>query len=120
MTQHANTVTLIGQVLQTWEVANDRHVRLSVRRPAYYPYRTDGPNDLVTVVLPEAVTRNQVIKNGDELLVQGFVRNEDVQVTLASLVRGKDAPVLPPELAGHKVKTIITTVVAAQWQLSQK
>lgn len=118
MTQHVNTATLVGQVLATWEVGNDRHVRLSIRRPTFYPYRTEGPNDLVTVVLLDAVARGQMVKKEDEIYVQGFIRNEDVNVTLGSLTRGNDE--IPPDVAQIRIKTIVTTVVATQWQLVKK
>ena len=53
MTQHVNSVILIGTALQTWWYGSDRGVRLQIRRPAFFPVRCDGPSDLVNVILPE-------------------------------------------------------------------
>lgn len=117
MTQHVNSVTLTGKALNSWEVGSDRMVRLSVRRPGFYPRREEGPNDLVTVVLPDAVLKGQVIKENAEIHLVGFIKNSDVQVTLASLAKGVE---LPPDLAQQRVKNILTLVVATQWQLVVK
>jgi hypothetical protein len=114
MTHHVNHVILIGTVLQTWSFANDRGVRLQMRRPAFFPVRSDGPSDLVNVILPEAVTRGQSVKEGDELHITGFVRNADRETSLASIA--KDVK-LPEELKKVKVKQIVTEVVAVEWQI---
>jgi len=114
MTHHVNHVILIGNVLQTWSFGNDRGVRLQMRRPAFFPLRIDGPSDLVNVILPEAVTRGQVVSEGDELHVTGFVRNADRETSLASIARGVK---LPDDLKSLKVKQIVTEVVAIQWQI---
>ena len=114
MTHHVNHVILIGTVLQTWSFGNDRGVRLQMRRPAFFPVRSDGPSDLVNVILPEAVTRGQSVKEGDELHVMGFVRNADRETSLASIA--KDVK-LPDELKKVKVKQIVTEVVAVEWQI---
>ena len=114
MTHHVNHVILIGTVLQAWSFGNDRGIRLRMRRPAFFPVRSDGPSDLVNVVLPEAVTRGQVVREGDELHVTGFVRNADRETPLASIAKGMK---LPDELKKAKVKQIVTEVVAVQWQI---
>jgi hypothetical protein len=115
MSNHdVNHVILIGTVLQTWSFGNDRGVRLQMRRPAFFPVRSDGPSDLVNVTLPEAVTRGQMIKEGDELHVTGFIRNSDRETSLASIAKGIN---LPDELKKTKVKQIVTEVVAVQWQI---
>lgn len=114
MTHHVNHVILIGAVLQTWSFGNDRGVRLQMRRPAFFPVRSDGPSDLVNVILPEAVTRGQVVQEGDDLHVMGFVRNADRETPLASIAKGVK---LPDELKSVKVKQIVTEVVAHQWQI---
>lgn len=114
MTQHVNSVTLVGKVLNTWEVGPDRLARLSIRRPGFYPRREEGPNDLVTVVLPDAVLKGQTIKDDTEIHLVGFIKNSDAQVTLGSLAKGVE---LPPDIAQLRVKNIITLVVATQWQL---
>lgn len=114
---HVNSVTLLGKVLSAWEVGSDRLVRLSIHRPGFYPRREAGPNDLVTVVLPDAVLKGQVVKENAEIHLVGFIKNEDAQVTLASLARGIE---LPPDLAQQRVKNIMTLVVATQWQLVVK
>jgi hypothetical protein len=113
MTQNANHVILIGTVIQTWRYGNDRFVRLQMIRPAFAPIRSDGPSDLVNVVLPEAVSRGQNIAEGDELHVLGFIRNADREVSLLSLAKGIT---LPDELKTIKVKHIVTEVVATDWQ----
>ena len=114
MIHHVNHVILIGTILQTWSFANDRGVRLQMRRPAFFPVRSDGPSDLVNVILPEAVTRGQSVKEGDELHITGFVRNADRETSLASIA--KDVK-LPEELKKVKVKQIVTEVVAVEWQI---
>lgn len=114
MSQHVNHVILIGVVLQTWSYGNDRGVRLQMRRPAFFPVRTDGPSDLVNVIIPEAVTRGQILKEGDELHITGFIRNEDRETSLASIARGIE---LPANLKDAKIKQIVTEVVAIQWQI---
>jgi hypothetical protein len=85
-----------------------------MRRPAFFPVRTDGPSDLVNIIIPEAVTRGQILKEGDELHITGFIRNEDRETSLASIARGIE---LPANLKDAKVKQIVTEVVAIQWQI---
>ena len=114
MTHHVYHVILIGTVLQTWSFANDRGVRLQMRRPAFFPVRSDGPSDLVNVILPEAISRGQSIQTGDVLHVMGFVRNADRETSLVSIA--KDVK-LPDELKKVKVKQIVTEVVAVEWQI---
>ncbi len=114
MTHHVNHVILVGTVLQTWSYGNDRAVRLQMRRPAFFPVRSDGPSDLVNVILPEAVTRGQKVEAGDELHITGFVRNADRETSLASIAKGLK---LPEELKSMKVKQIVTEVVAVEWQM---
>jgi hypothetical protein len=111
---HVNCVILIGRVLQTWTFENDRGVRLQMRRAAFLPPRSDGPSDLVNVILPEAAARGQVVKEGDELHVEGFIRNADRDVLLSSIV--KDAG-LPAKWQKTRVKQIVTEVVATNWQI---
>lgn len=114
MSPHANHVFLIGSVLQTWSFGNDRGVRLQMRRPAFFPLRSDGPSDLVNVVLPEAVTRGQLVAVGDELHITGFIRNAERETPLAAIAKGID---LPESLKKAKVKQIVTEVVAINWQI---
>ena len=114
MTQHVNHVILIGTVLQTWLFGSDRGVRLQMRRPAFFPVRSDGPSDLVNVILPEAVTRGQVVAEGDNLHITGFIRNADRETPLASIAKGIN---LPNELKKVRVKQIVTEVVAVEWQI---
>jgi hypothetical protein len=114
MTHHANHVILIGTALQTWSYGNDRGVRLQMRRPAFFPIRSDGPCDLVNVVLPEAVTRGQNVAEGDALHVTGFIRNAERETPLAAIARGLD---LPDRLKKARVKQIVTEVIATEWQI---
>ncbi len=114
MSFHANHVFLIGTVLQAWSFGNDRGLRLQMRRPAFFPVRSDGPSDLVNVILPEAVTRGQVVNIGDELHITGFIRNAERETPLAAIARGID---LPEKLKKAKVKQIVTEVVAVNWQI---
>lgn len=111
---HVNHVILIGTVLQTWLFGSDRGIRLQMRRPAFFPVRSDGPSDLVNVILPEAVTRGQVVVEGDNLHITGFIRNADRETSLGSIARGIK---LPEELKKAKVKQIVTEVVAVEWQI---
>ena len=114
MTHHVNHVILIGTVLQAWSYGSDRGVRLQMHRPAFFPVRSDGPSDLVNVILPEAVTRGQVVAEGNELHITGFIRNADRETPLASIAKGID---LPNELKKVRVKQIVTEVVAVEWQI---
>jgi hypothetical protein len=116
MPHHVNHVVLIGTVLQTWPLGNDRAVRLQVRRPAFFPLRPDGPSDLVNAVLPEAVTRGQIAQEGDELHIEGFIRNADRETLLSSIAKGAGIK-LPKDLEGVRVRQIVTEVVAIHWQL---
>jgi len=68
----------------------------------------------VNVILPEAAARGQVVKEGDELHVEGFIRNADRDVLLSSIV--KDAG-LPAKWQKTRVKQIVTEVVATNWQI---
>ena len=111
---HINHVVLIGRVLQTWTFEDDRGVRLQMRRPVFIPPRTDGPSDLANVVLPEAVARGQVVKEGDELHVEGFLRNAERDVLLSSLLKSTD---LPAKWQKTRIKQIVTEVVATNWQI---
>jgi hypothetical protein len=114
MNHHVNHVILVGRVLQTWTYENDRGVRLLMRRATFLPLRSDGPSDLVNVILPEAAARGQVVKENDELHITGFIRNADREVTLASIARGIE---LPSELKKTRIRQIVTEVVAVEWQI---
>jgi hypothetical protein len=113
-THHVNHVVLVGRVLQTWQFENDRCARLQMHRPVFVPSRADGPSDLVNVVLPEAVARGQMVKEGDELHVEGFLRNADRDVLLSNLLKQED---LPAKWQKTRVKQIVTEVVATNWQI---
>lgn len=112
MTQHANHVILIGKVLQTWTYDNNRIVRLQMKRSAFLPKRADGNSDLVNIVLPDAVSKGQVVSIGSELHVAGFIRSEDREVLLSSLMKE-----VPQELRDLKVKQIVTEVLALEWEI---
>jgi hypothetical protein len=114
MNHHVNHVILVGRVLQTWTYENDRGVRLLMRRATFLPLRSDGPSDLVNVILPEAAARGQVVKENDELHITGFIRNADREVTLASIARGIE---LPSDLKKTRIRQIVTEVVAVNWQI---
>jgi hypothetical protein len=114
MNHHVNHVILVGRVLQTWTYENDRGVRLLMRRATFLPLRSDGPSDLVNVILPEAAARGQVVKENDELHITGFIRNADREVTLASMTKGIE---LPYELKKTRIRQIVTEVVAVDWQI---
>jgi hypothetical protein len=72
-------------LLQTWSYGK-------VRRTAFFPVCSDGTCDLVNAVLPEAITRGQSIQTGDELHVTGFVRNADMETSLATIANGIKLP----------------------------
>jgi hypothetical protein len=114
MNHHVNHVILVGRILQTWTYENDRGVRLLMRRATFLPLRSDGPSDLVNVILPEAAARGQVVKENDELHITGFIRNADREVTLASIVKGIE---LPSEVKKARIRQIVTEVVAVDWQI---
>ena len=114
MNHHVNHVILVGRVLQTWTYENDRGLRLLMRRATFLPLRSDGPSDLVNVILPEAAARGQVVKENDELHITGFIRNADREVTLASITKGIE---LPYELKKTRIRQIVTEVVAVDWQI---
>ena len=114
MNHHVNHVILVGRVLQTWTYENDRGVRLLMRRATFLPLQSDGPSDLVNVILPEAAARGQVVKENDELHITGFIRNADREVTLASITKGIE---LPYELKKTRIRQIVTEVVAVDWQI---
>jgi hypothetical protein len=114
MNHHVNHVILVGRVLQTWTYENDRGVRLLMRRATFLPLRSDGPSDLVNVILPEAAARGQVVKENDELHISGFIRNADREVTLASIAKGIE---LPSEVKKARIRQIVTEVVAVDWQI---
>ncbi len=113
-THHVNHVVLVGRVLQTWTFENDRGIRLQMRRPVFIPARPEGPSDLANVILPEAIPRGQMVKEGDELHVEGFLRNAERDVLLASLLKKAD---LPAKWQKTRVKQIVTEVVATNWQI---
>lgn len=114
MTHHANHVLLIGQVIQTWTYSNDRMCRVQMTRAAFQPLVDGSARDLVNVVLPEAVTRGVIVKKGDELHITGFIRNEDREVSLASIAGNIE---LPEQLKDLKVRQIVTQVYATSWQI---
>ncbi len=114
MSFHVNHVTLIGKTLKTWTYGNDRVVRLQILRPGFYPPRAGGSHDLVTVVLPEAKSRGMVVEEGDDLHIEGFIRNDDREISLHSL-----AKINTPELKEMKVRQIVTEVVAKDWRILQ-
>ncbi|NCP87789.1 MAG: hypothetical protein CO094_05700 [Anaerolineae bacterium CG_4_9_14_3_um_filter_57_17] len=114
MTHHANHVFLIGRVLQSWTFGADRLVRLSIKRPMFLPPRDGGPNDLVTVLLPDAASHGIVIEGGAEIHVSGYVRNAERETTLSSLLKK-----CPAGLEKTRVPQIVTEVVALQWQMIQ-
>jgi len=111
---HVNHVILIGRVLQTWTFENDRGIRLQMRRPVFIPARPEGPSDLANVILPEALSRGQVVKEGDELHVEGFLRNAERDVLLSSLLKSED---LPAKWQKTRVKQLVTEVIATNWQI---
>lgn len=112
---HANHVILIGKVIQTWKYDNHIVARLAMHRPVFLPLRDRGPqSDLVSVVLPDAVTRGQVIENEMELHVVGFIRSEDREIQLPSLLKDIE---IPRKLQDVKVRQIVTEVVALDWQI---
>ena len=112
---HVNQVILIGKVIQTWKYDDNIVARLSMRRPVFLPIRDKGPqSDLVSVVLPNAVTRGQVIENEMELHIVGFIRSEDREAQLSSLIKDVE---IPRKLQGLKVRQIVTEVVALDWQV---
>jgi|WetSurMetagenome_2_1015567.scaffolds.fasta_scaffold1249639_1 hypothetical protein len=113
-THHINHVILVGRVLQTWIFENDRGVRLQIRRPVFIPPRSDGPSDLANVILPEAVAHGQVVKEGDELHIEGFLRNAEREVLLSNLLKTSDLPV---QWQKSRVRQIVTEVVATSWQI---
>ena len=67
MTHQINHVVLIGKVIQTWTYDGNRIVRLQMKRGSFLPKRTEGNSDLVNVVLPDAVSKGQVVEIGSEL-----------------------------------------------------
>ena len=108
---HANHVFLIGQVIQTWTYSDDRICRVAMQRTSF---QVPGQvSDLVNIVIPGAVKRGIVIKKGDTLHVNGFIRNEDRETPLSKLTKTK----LPDELKNLKIKQIVTQVYASSWQL---
>jgi hypothetical protein len=108
---HANHVFLIGQVIQTWTYSDDRICRVAMQRTSF---QVPGQvSDLVNIVIPGAVKRGIVIKKGDTLHVNGFIRNEDRETTLSKLTKIK----LPDEFKDLKIKQIVTQVYASNWQL---
>ncbi|MGB8215497.1 MAG: hypothetical protein WCE68_18250 [Anaerolineales bacterium] len=111
---HVNHVILVGKVLQTWSFEDDRGVRLQMRRAAFQPPRADGPSDLVIVILPGAIPRGQQVSEGDELHIEGFIRNTEREVLLSSLAKGID---IPANLKKTRVKQLVTEVVAINWQI---
>ena len=113
MTQHANHVILIGKVIQTWTYNGNRIARLQMKRSAFQPKRAEGNSDLVNVVLPDAVSKGQVVSIGDELHVTGFIRSEDREMALGALMND-----VPAELKEVKIKQIVTEVWAAEWEIT--
>jgi hypothetical protein len=112
MTHHVNHVILIGKVIQTWTYDGNRIARIQMKRSSFQPKRAEGNSDLVNVVLPDAVSKGQVVSVGDELHVTGFIRSEDREVALSSLMKE-----VPLELRDLKVKQIVTEVVALEWEI---
>ena len=112
MTRHVNHVVLIGKVIQTWTYDNNRIARIQMKRAAFQTKRAEGNSDLVNVVLPDAVSKGQVVSVGDELHVQGFIRSEDREVALSSLMKE-----VPQELRDVKVRQIVTEVWAQEWEM---
>lgn len=112
MTHHINHVILIGKVIQTWTYDGNRIVRLQMKRGSFLPKRAEGNSDLVNVVLPDAVSKGQSVEIGSELHVQGFIRSEDREVALSTLM--KDVPAI---LKDTKIRQIVTEVVALDWQI---
>lgn len=113
MSHHINHVILIGKVIQTWTYDNNRIARIQMKRSSFLPKRSDGNSDLVNVVLPDAVSKGQVVSVGDELHVIGFIRSEDREVALSSVL--KDVPAILKET---KIKQIVTEVWASEWQIT--
>jgi hypothetical protein len=112
MNHHINHVILIGKVIQTWTYNNNRIIRLQMKRGSFLPKRAEGNSDLVNVVLPDAVSKGQVVSIGDELHVQGHVRSEDREVALSSLM--KEVPAI---LKDTKIRQIVTEVAALEWEI---
>lgn len=112
MTHHINHVILIGKVIQTWTYDGNRIVRLQMKRGSFLPKRAEGNSDLVNVVLPDAVSKGQVISAGNELHLVGFIRSEDREVLLSSLMKG-----IPSEFQETKIRQIVTEVIAIEWQI---
>lgn len=118
MSNHVNTVTLTGKVLQHWTYSNNIVVRLQMNRPVFYPKRTDGNmSDLVSVVLPDALLKGQNVQTGQEIHVQGYIHSEERETPLSSMV--KDQP-LDKTLSSIKVRQIVTEVIALNWQIVAK
>ncbi len=115
MSNHVNTVTLTGKILQHWMYSDNIIVRLQMVRPSFYPKRTDrNMSDLVSVVLPDAMLKGQSVQVGQEIHVQGLVHSEERETPISSLVKD---PNLDKKLATIKVRQIITEVFAINWQL---
>jgi len=112
MTRQINHVILVGKVIQTWIYNGNRIVRLQMKRTSFIPKRTEGNSDLVNVILPDAVAKGQSADIGSELHVTGFVRSEDREVALASLIKE-----VPQNLRDLKVKQIVTEVWATEWEM---
>ncbi len=112
MTHQINHVTLIGKVIQTWIYNGNRIVRLQMKRNSFLPKRAEGNSDLVNVILPDAVAKGQNVDVGSELHVTGFIRSEDREVSLSSLMKD-----IPSELKHIKVRQIMTEVWAMEWEI---
>lgn len=113
MTHHVNHVIVIGKVIQTWTYGNNRIARIQMKRSTFQPKRAEGNSDLVNLVLPDAVSKGQVVSVGNELHITGFIRSEDREVELGSLMKD-----IPLELRDVKVKQIVTEVWAQEWEMA--
>lgn len=112
MTHHINHVILIGKVIQTWTYDGNRIARIQMKRSSFQLKRAEGNSDLVNVVLPDAVSKGQVVSVGEVLHVTGFIRSEDREILLSSLMKE-----IPDELKEIKIRQILTEVIALNWQI---
>lgn len=115
MTHHVNHVVLVGKVIQTWIYNGNRIARLQMKRSAFLPHRPDGHSDLVNVVLPDALVKGQIVENGQELHVRGFVRSEDRDVSISSVIKEE----IPAAIKDLKIQQIVTEVFATDWQIAR-
>jgi hypothetical protein len=111
---HANHVFVIGKVIQSWIYDGNRVARVQMKRTTFMPPRNDGHSDLVNVVLPDAIARGMTVENGQEVHVRGFIRSEDRETPLQSIVKDVE---FPKKFQDVKVRQIVTEVVALDWQI---